>query len=73
MSDRQQPQAFVWPYRGGSVGPLGNSPKDLRDFERLLNAIERTEVEIVHPRTNVVIDGYEGIITDTLVNLDDWC
>jgi hypothetical protein len=63
---------FIWPYRGGEVGPLGNSPADVRDQERLIHAVTETEVEHVNNNSRIKLYGYPGIVSELWVDLEDW-
>lgn len=68
-SEEENRDPFIWPYRDTSpVGPLGNGAKELREIERLIQSVQVTEIYTTnHPG----MYKRKGIVTDTLVSLDE--
>lgn len=67
---------FVWPYRTrDDVGPFGDSPKEMREVERLLDAVEKTHVFTGRYGFGITRNTLPGGIIvgkGALVDLDDY-
>lgn len=74
MSNNQTAEGdpFVWAYRAGKMGPMGNSPKDVRDYERWTNSADEMQFKEVSDNSNIELLGYPGLVSEIVVDLRDW-
>lgn len=63
---------FVWPFKP-SEGPLGDCYANVREYERLNDAVEATEIEYVENLFPGYVQQVDAeIVADTMYNLNDW-